>query len=249
MARMEGQRMTIDGRVSGGPFGVARGLSAGVTAGFLGGLVFGGLGGRLAMLILRLTSDANLHGLETDDGFTIGIVSGATFFLVVVTAVAGAFGGLLYLIVRPWLPGPARPWLFGAMTGVLGGALVIRPGGIDFTRLEPLGLAIAMFVALPAAYGVVVSLLAERFLSPGSAFRRSRASIAGLVVLLPVPLFGIGGLAIAAVLIAALLFWRSAPTIASAWSSVPMTWVGRAALTAVGVAGAIALGRDVIAIL
>jgi hypothetical protein len=69
------------------------------------------------------------------------------------------------------------------------------------------------------------------------------------VVLLPVPLFGIGGLAIAAVLIAALLFWRSAPTIASAWSSVPMTWVGRAPLTAVGVAGAIALSRDVIAIL
>ncbi len=141
----------------------AKRLSAAVGAGFLTGAAIGGVGGRLAMFVLRITSDPGLHGLKTDDDFTIGIFSAATLFLVFVTAAAGTVGGLVYLAVRAWFPGRARPWIFGALTGLVGGALVIRPGGIDFTLLEPLGLAVAMFIALPAAYGVAVSLLAERF--------------------------------------------------------------------------------------
>lgn len=201
------------------------------------------------MLVLRLTSDPSLRGLDTDDGFTIGIVSFATLFLVMVTAVAGAIGGLLYLLVRSWLPARARPWLFGALTGIVGGALVIRPGGIDFTRLEPLGLAVAMFVALPAAYGFGVGVLAERFLAKESAFLRSRGWIAGLAALLPLPLFGPVGLSITVGVIAAVLLGRRAPAVGAAWTSAPMAWVGRAALVAVGVAAAIALVRDVTAIL
>jgi hypothetical protein len=60
-------------------------LSAVLAAGALTGALIGGVGGRLAMLILRLTSDPSLHGLETDDGFTIGIVSTSTLFLVGLT--------------------------------------------------------------------------------------------------------------------------------------------------------------------
>lgn len=215
----------------------------------LGGLLFGGLGGRLAMLVLRLTSDPSLHGLETDDGFTIGIVSFATLFLVLLTAVAGAIGGLVYLLVRSWLPERARPWLFGALTGVVGGAIVIRPGGIDFTRLEPLGLAVAMFVALPAAYGFVVSIQAERFLRPGSSFLQGGTWIGGVAVLLVLPFLGLLGLVVAAGVIAAFAVGHWAPRAASAWTSRPMTLVGRLALVAAVVAGAIALGRDVAAVL
>jgi hypothetical protein len=227
----------------------ARTISAGLTAGLLGGLLFGGLGGRVAMLILRLTSDPGLRGLETDDGFTIGVVSSATAFLVVFTAMLGALGGLLYLVVRSWLPVGARPWLFGALAGLVGGAEVIRPGGIDFTRLEPLGLAVAMFVALPAAYGVFASVVAERFLAPGSAFRESRGSVAGLAILLPIVLFGGIGVLIVVGVIAAILMRRHWPAVAAAWTSAPMTTVGRAVLVAVGIAGALALARDVAAVL
>ena len=39
----------------------------------MAGLLVGGVGGRVAMLLLRLTSDPRLRGLETDDGFTIGV--------------------------------------------------------------------------------------------------------------------------------------------------------------------------------
>jgi len=91
-------------------------LGAGVSAGFVAGVLIGGVGGRLAMLALRLTSDPSLHGVLTDDGFTIGRVSLETLFLLGVTAglevlqplVAIILGGLvtstlLTLVVLPVL--------------------------------------------------------------------------------------------------------------------------------------------------
>jgi hypothetical protein len=227
----------------------AKPLVVGAGAGFLTGAVVGGIGGRLAMFVLRLTSDPSLHGLKTDDDFTIGIFSGATLFLVIVTAVLGLLGGLAYLVVRAWLPQPARPWLFGGLTGIVGGAQVIRPGGIDFTLLDPLGLAIAMFVALPAAYGVAVSLFAERLLAGDSAFRDSRVWIAGLLLLLPLGLFGLVGLAVIAALVAAVLVGRAAPQIAALWTSPPVTWLGRAGLAALATLAGVALVQDIVEIL
>ena len=79
-------------------------LASGVTAGFACGLLIGGVGGRLAMLVLRLTSDPALRGVKTDDGFTIGRFSTETIFLLGVTAALGIAGGLFYLIVRGWIP-------------------------------------------------------------------------------------------------------------------------------------------------
>ena len=81
-------------------------LGAGVSAGFLAGVLIGGVGGRLAMLALRLTSDPSLNGVSTDDGFTIGRVSLQTLFLLGVTAGLGMAGGLFYLVVRRWIPSP-----------------------------------------------------------------------------------------------------------------------------------------------
>ena len=226
-----------------------RPVAAAAVAGFFTGAVIGGIGGRLAMFVLRLTSDPSLHGLKTDDDFTIGIFSGETLFLVIVTTVLGVIGGLVYLVVRGWLPEPARPWLFGGLTGIVGGATVIRPGGIDFTLLEPLGLAVAMFIALPAAYGVAVSLLIERFLASDSPFSRSKVGVAGLVLLLPLALLGPIGLAVVALIVAVVMLGRASPEIGALWTSPPVAWIGRAGLTAVAVVWGVALVRDVIEVL
>jgi hypothetical protein len=227
----------------------ARPVAAVAVTGALTDAVIGGIGGRLAMFVLRLTSDPALRGLKTDDDFTIGIFSGATLFLVIVTTVLGIVGGLVYLVVRGWLPERARAWLFGALTGIVGGATVIRPGGIDFTLLEPLGLAVAMFVVLPAAYGVAMSLLAERFLADDSAFGRSKAWIAGLVLLLPLGFFGVVGLAVLALILAAVLLGRAAPEIASLWTSPPVAWIGRIGLVAIAIVWGTELVRDAVEIL
>ena len=131
--------------------GAASFLSIGVAAGFLAGLIIGGVGGRFAMFVLRLTSDPALHGIKTDDDFTIGIVSGQTMFLLAATALAGTMGGVLYLVARHWIPHDARGWGSALFFGSIGAAFAIRPGGVDFTLISPLPLAIAMFIALPAA--------------------------------------------------------------------------------------------------
>ena len=47
-------------------------LGPGLLVGLVCGALIGGVGGRLAMFVLRVTSDGSLHGLQTDDDFTIG---------------------------------------------------------------------------------------------------------------------------------------------------------------------------------
>ncbi|MGZ8607546.1 MAG: hypothetical protein ACXWXQ_10945 [Actinomycetota bacterium] len=227
----------------------ARRLSAAVAAGLVTGALIGGIGGRIAMFVLRLTSDPSVRGLESDDGFTIGVVSSATLFLVVFTMVLGLVGAIAYLGIRSWLPERWRPWLFGSLTGLLGGALIVHPDGIDFTSIEPAALAIAMFVVIPAAYGVATSLLVERFLRDDSMFAGSRASLALLAFLLPLGLLGPTGLAVLAVILAALVLRPRVPGLAGLWTSAPVTWLGRIALAAVAIAAAVKLTRDVTTLL
>lgn len=228
----------------------ARKLAAAIAAGALAGFAIGGVGGRVAMLVLRLTSDPQLHGLQTDDDFTIGIVSGSTIFLLGVTTVIGTLGGVAYLLARPWLPERIRPWIWGALGALFGGANIVRPGGIDFTLLDPLPLAVAMFVAIPAAGAVATSLLAERFLRPESRFHRSWLALGLLAfLLLPVAASGLqtgGPLGFLAVVpLGAVLIWFGAASLlARAWRSTPVVWLGRAALVAVAVRATVELVRD-----
>jgi hypothetical protein len=58
---------------------VAWRVLVGAAAGAIAGLVVGGIGGRLAMLLLRLTSPDVAIGLVSDDGFEIGVVTTSTF--------------------------------------------------------------------------------------------------------------------------------------------------------------------------
>lgn len=229
-------------------------LSSAAVIGFTTGLIVGGLGGRLAMLALRLTSDASLRGLETDDGFTIGVISGDTLFLLGLTAFLGVLGAVFYVAIRPWLPPGVRPWAFAVVAGAIGGAIVIKPDGIDFTVLEPLWLAVAMFVALPAAYGYVVAILVERsFRRPVD--KRWRGLI-GLVLVLPVLPFPLTlglrspvdiGILIVAILV--LVLFARGRGIASTWTSPPASWIGRLGLGTVTVLATVGLIRDAAAIL
>jgi hypothetical protein len=222
-------------------------LAAGVTSGFFAGLLIGGVGGRLAMLLLRLTSDPGLRGTETDDGFTIGVFSTQTLFLLGVTAGLGILGGLFYLIVRGWLP---EHWRVVGMTvfiGLVGGAGLIRPEGIDFKELSPLPLAVAMFVAIAVAYGAVMPWLTERMLREGSVMRRGPwAWIAGLLPLVVANIVGILVLLLATLV---LLVRRSAPSAIAAWRSPVAIWIGRTLLFATAVASGIRLVRDSVEIL
>lgn len=79
-----------------------------VVAGISTGVVVVGVGSRLAMLVLRLTSPDRVHGLTSDDGFVIGrFTFGGTYNLLLLGAAIGVIGAATYRAVSPWLSGPA----------------------------------------------------------------------------------------------------------------------------------------------
>lgn len=221
----------------------ARFLSVGVAVGFLAGLLIGGVGGRVAMFVLRLTSDPALRGAQTDDDFTIGVISNATLFLLGATAFAGTLGGVLYLVARRWIPDGARPWASAVFFGSIGAAFAIRPHGLDFTLLSPLPLAVAMFIALPVAFGVALSFAVERRLEGASRPTRG-VVIVGLLPLLPLALLGGTGVFIALGALAVWAIGRASPRIVAAWNSPPIAWLGRVVLIAVAARALVEVVRD-----
>lgn len=222
-------------------------LASGVTSGFVCGLLIGGVGGRLAMFVLRLTSDPALRGLKTDDGFTIGVFSSETVFLLGVTAGLGILGGVFYLIVRGWIPERWRVVVMTVYFGLVGGGGILRPDGIDFTLLSPLPLAVAMFIAIPVAYGAAMPWLTERLSREGSVMRRRRW--AWIVGLLPLLIANIVGILMLLVAFVVLLVRRSAPAAIAVWRSPVATWIGRALLLATALASGAKLLRDSLEIL
>jgi hypothetical protein len=135
-----------------------------VVAGIPAGVLVVGVGGRLAMLLLRLTSPDSVRGLESDDGFTIGQVTlFGTYNFLALGAAAGLLAAVGYTVVGPWLLGPR--WLrlltaaFGA--GAVVGSTIIHDDGVDFRLLEPHWLAVALFVAIPAAIGGVIGIAVD----------------------------------------------------------------------------------------
>lgn len=155
-------------RVSRQPFAsnvrhVAWWALVGVASGAIAGLLVGGIGGRLAMLLLRLTSPDYVIGAISDDGFEIGVVTTDTVQLMFGMAMFGGVNGVLYAAVRGVIPVRLRLplWTLLAMAGV--GAAVIHDDGVDFTLIEPAALAIVLFIALPGLAAAVVVLLVERW--------------------------------------------------------------------------------------
>ncbi|HJR46033.1 MAG TPA: hypothetical protein VJ927_10560 [Actinomycetota bacterium] len=224
---------------------IARYLGACVWGGLVAGLLIGGIGSRLAMFVMRATTGDSVVGLESDDGFTIGQLSGDTFFLILFAGVAGMVASLFYGLVRVWLPTRHRAWWFGALGALVGGSVIVHADGIDFSLLHPVALAVVMFVALPGLGATALSVVMERALE-----RSERRSKGWLAVLIPLPgllLTGPLGLLLIVALAAGYALESKVPLV-RIWQSRPVTWLGRAALMAWGVAALIALVTDIVQI-
>lgn len=143
-------------------FAASAGIAA--LAGAFSGLVWGGIGGRIAMRIVFLTSSERVRGLTSDDGFEIGTISGATVFLLIFTTILGGIAGLGVGIIRMVTFGPT--WAVavgtGLATGTFVGASIVHTDGVDFRFLDPLWLTIGLFVLIPGLWGASVVLVTER---------------------------------------------------------------------------------------
>lgn len=135
----------------------------GTAAGAIAGFLVGGIGGRLAMLLLRLTSGDVVLGVTSDDGFEMGVVSAQTFNLVLAMTVLGSLNGLLYAVLRNAIPLRLRLPLWTGLAALAGGSGFVHEDGVDFTLISPVLLAVALFVLLPGAAAALVVLLVERW--------------------------------------------------------------------------------------
>jgi hypothetical protein len=181
-----------------------RSMAVGILPGALAGLIAGGAGSRLAMRVMALTSSAAVQGTETEFGATVGEISlGGTLFLLILGAVLGGAGGLIFMAIRGLLPWSGRRagLAFGLLLLAVFGRLIIDPNNFDFDVLDPAPLAVVMFVAIFIVYGLLLVPLLER-LEPG--IRRAPAWLwlpLLAITLLPLLLTGIGGLILVAVLL------------------------------------------------
>jgi hypothetical protein len=141
-------------------------LGAGILAGAVSGFVVGGLGGRLFMFVLAELNPED-SGVRTDDGVPIGqFTLDGTLNLMVVTTVIGVIGGLVFLAVRGLRFGPR--W-FRVVSLPLGatmvvGSMLVHSDGVDFTLLQPVELGVAMTLAVPFLYTLLVAFLADRWI-------------------------------------------------------------------------------------
>jgi hypothetical protein len=178
--------LSLDGRT------VAWRLLTATGAGAIVGAIVGGIGGRLAMFGLRLTSADTVLGVTTDDGFEIGRFTTATFFLLTVTAGLGGATGAAYFAVRNALPRRGRPFLWAAAVGLFTGADLLKPRSLDFTLLSPQSFAVAAFVLLPVVAALVIAVTLERLLvlEPWSSRPLTVVLVLGALPLIPVlPVF------------------------------------------------------------
>ena len=148
-----------------------------VVAGITTGAVVAGLGSRLAMYVLRLTSPESVRGVTSDDGFTIGRVTlSGTYSLLVVGAAVGLIGAGAYRLVAPWLLGPVwfRRLTTGLGSAAVVGGMLVHPDGVDFRLLKPMWLAIGLFVLLPGLFGIAIGPVLDAVKAPTSWTRKGR---------------------------------------------------------------------------
>lgn len=174
------------------------------------GLVCIGLGSRLAMFLLRVTSPDYVRGVRSDDDFIIGrFTLSGTYNLAVLGAAFGVIGAAAYVAVAPWLIGSPgfRRFTVALTSAAIGGSGTIHYDGIDFHVLKPQALALGLFLALPFLYGYGVALLVDKVAERDSWTRRGKTAwvlpLALLVLIVANPLWAF--VPIVAAIIAVLL--------------------------------------------
>jgi hypothetical protein len=214
-------------------------VAAGAGIGVLVGLLVVGPLARAAMFVLRLTSTDAVRGVTSDDGFTIG-----RFDLLDTLGLIGQAGltcgvlAFVYSVCRGAIARPAtRIGLWTLVCATVGGALLVHSDGIDFRLLEPLWLAVGLFVALPAVAGVAVALAVDRVHAMTEPSRTLRLGLPALSLLSP------------PAAAAAALYALGSALVGSRRPPAALVRAARAALVAVAlgvsVAGVADLARDV----
>jgi hypothetical protein len=227
----------------------ARAVTLAVVSGLGAGLLVAGAGGRLAMRLLAATAGTAAQGRVTEADERVGVIStdGTIGVLIFVGVFFGLATGLLYMLIRRWLP---HGWAGGLVYGAL--LLVVlaphldplRRNNPDFDLVGPGWLALLVFGALTLVHGVVVAGIAGRYSQHLPLLSTERGALlryAPVLVFAPIFFLAIPTLVLGLVFIAL----SDHTNLVSWWRSPAVTRAGRIALG--GIAG-IALPSFVLAV-
>jgi hypothetical protein len=184
-----------------------RTLAVGAISGFAAG--FGaGIWTRIAMRVAgALTADRNRYFL-TENGEVVGrITLGGTLGLALFVAILGTIGGVLYLAIRRWIPGPPliRAAGFGVLLLAVFGFVLMDETSRDYQLFGPAWLNVGTFSLTYLVYGILTSIIAERLDDrmprPDGSPVRGRGRVLAWIAVTPFAL--IGAIAIMTVMITA----------------------------------------------
>lgn len=137
---------------------------AAAVGGAVAGVVGLGVGLRVAMRVVALLNrDAFVF---TENGNVVGeITLSGTLSVLLAGATGGVVLGLLYGVVRSWLPwsGWRRGTVYGVLLSAAFGTLLVDSENLDFALLDEDAVAIVLLLASPVLYGTILGALVDRF--------------------------------------------------------------------------------------
>jgi hypothetical protein len=228
-------------------------LTVAVASGVGAGLLAAGAGGRLVMRLLAVTAGPDAQGRLTEAEEIVGRISvdGTLGFVVFIGLFVGLATGVLYLLVRRWLPaGRAGGLAYGALLLVVAGTRLdpLRRGNPDFDLVGPGWVSVAAFTALVVFHGVLVAALAGRISRAVPLLTARPRAIAAHAPLLLLLTLGSAALLVAIVGVMVVLA-SQVPAVVAAWRDRRLVTVGRVALAAVAVVASPGFASAVVDIL
>ena len=132
-----------------------RGVALAGLAGAIAGLLVLGVGGRIVMFVSRLLHPEAL-GRITEGGNRIGefTIGGTIELLIFGGLLSGLVGGVVWVLVREWIPKKAVVVGLGAVA--IGGSFLIQGDNIDFFILEEPLIDLVLLLGLIFSFGVSV---------------------------------------------------------------------------------------------
>lgn len=137
-------------------------MARGGIAGALTGILVAGLGGRVAMRLAAIMEPASA-GRFTENGARIGEItlSGSVGLILLGGLFFGLSGGVVWVVVSPWIPGAGIKRAIVAMPVALAltGIALIRGDNPDFRILGYDGRVVGVLLALVALAGLSIALI------------------------------------------------------------------------------------------
>jgi hypothetical protein len=213
-------------------------LNVALAGGLGAGLLVLGPGGRLAMRLLAVTAGRGAQGRITEADEVVGKITldGTLGIVVFVGLLGGVASGVLYLLIRRWLPS-------GRMGGLAYGLLLLalfasrldplRKDNPDFDLVGPGWLAIVAFAALVVVHGMAVAAFAARYGSTLRPLSKQPRVLARYLTLFPLIVPMLAAFAVAGGIATWLVSRR--PAVAEGMRSRAVLIWGRVVLVAAGV--------------